>query len=593
MHKKAIFLLSVICLLTFGHALFNGFVGDDRSFLVENDFYRDWSNVRYLFSREYITDADDVFNRAPRALVTGSVAYRPVLSLTYFVDYALWGLNPMGYHLHNVVLHLVNSFWVYGCIFLLSSSVFGKGRALSCRIAMLSAVIFCVHPLKVEPVCSIGYRADLLACFFVLTSFLLVLRMDVRSGRASRRHGFLAQGCFFLGLLAKESVVVYPFILVGYNVITRSGGPSFFALIKQGLSKYKAYFFLLGVYLCLYVFVMPNTSMERIALLGGTWIRHGLNMLLIFYEYVVCFVFPWHVKIFPPTSYPGLFMGGDNRIIPAICAVLFLGIISLLRLKKRDLPAFFIVWFWLSLIPILNVIPLPNPFAYRFMYFPSVAFAGILGIMFVWIKTFFQRRSRHKALGKIISLGYLCVCIGVTYISVFAWKSDWTLAKHMAGDFPQSPMAHLLMGLQYHRSGKTDLAREAALRSIRMGIRDPRAYHVAGMGLFHHPERALKYFEECVRLYPRYAACYTGAGKVYLWQGRYAKAAEYLKTSRSLADSFTADLYLLQSYLLQGRSAQADALIREIQQRFPHTVYQKQIARVLRLHAQGQLPVIF
>ncbi len=102
MSKKLIFFLSALTFLTFSNSLSNGFVGDDEVVIVRNAFYESWDNLPYLFRLEYLTDSRTFYSPDQKYFHSGSVAYRPVLSLTYFLDYWLWQLRPFGYHLHNL-----------------------------------------------------------------------------------------------------------------------------------------------------------------------------------------------------------------------------------------------------------------------------------------------------------------------------------------------------------------------------------------------------------------------------------------------------------------------------------------------------------
>ncbi|MCB1196014.1 hypothetical protein KDK77_07495, partial [bacterium] len=82
-----------LTLLTYANTLNNQFAYDDVSVIVENDFITSWDNLRAFFSRDY-------FNGA------GEQSYRPLVTLSYFIDYQVWGKNPFGYHLTNLILHL-------------------------------------------------------------------------------------------------------------------------------------------------------------------------------------------------------------------------------------------------------------------------------------------------------------------------------------------------------------------------------------------------------------------------------------------------------------------------------------------------------
>src|SRR3989338_2241243 len=88
-HRQSILIIILVSLIAFGNSVSNGFVGDDYILVVKNSFYDSWSNFPKLFSPSYITESDDVFNKETY-FHTGSIAYRPVLSSSFFIDNWLW-----------------------------------------------------------------------------------------------------------------------------------------------------------------------------------------------------------------------------------------------------------------------------------------------------------------------------------------------------------------------------------------------------------------------------------------------------------------------------------------------------------------------
>ena len=117
MPKGYVLIILAFTLITYANSLSNGFVGDDEIIIVDNFFYRSWANLPALFQKDYLTDTTTGYFYH-ETLNSGSVAYRPALSFTYFLDYGIWKLNPFGYHLHNLLYHLGNSLLVF---FLMSS----------------------------------------------------------------------------------------------------------------------------------------------------------------------------------------------------------------------------------------------------------------------------------------------------------------------------------------------------------------------------------------------------------------------------------------------------------------------------------------
>ena len=90
MNRNAIILLILIILGVFSNTLFNDFVGDDHVLFVYNDFYKSWDNIGGLFSNDYIAEDSKIYTYHQQQFHSGSVAYRPVLSMTYFLDYWIW-----------------------------------------------------------------------------------------------------------------------------------------------------------------------------------------------------------------------------------------------------------------------------------------------------------------------------------------------------------------------------------------------------------------------------------------------------------------------------------------------------------------------
>ncbi len=561
MHKKAVGIICLLCFLVFGHSLWNDFVGDDTSFILENHFYQKWSNLRYLISPQYITESDDVFNRNQAAVMTGSVAYRPVLSLTYFIDSWVWGVNPFGFHLTNLFLHLMNSLLVYFCVWSLFRQCFKGKESNPWEISLLSAIIFCVHPLKTEPVCSIGYRADLLASFFVFFAFLLYVNTAKSSGWHKTGKIIFAHLFFFLGLLSKEAVIVFPFIIISLDWVLKQ------LTVKQifsfRLRKYSGYFLILFFYLILYFKIVPNSSLMSSGFLGGSLLNHVILMVYFLSQYLLAIIFPFMVKILPPVYIPSIKMIMGGKACLAIFVVLLFVFLCFFILKKRDKVSFFLLWFLLGLIPILNIIPIVNPFAYRFMYFPSLGFSVLIALIFLKSKSLTYKDPLKARISKMVKLSFIAICIIVTFFSVFAWRNNFIMAQNMIKDFPDNPVGYLMLSIQYEQKRLLSNACEMAEKSLELGIKDPRAYHVLGLCNQKDREKSKFYFNQCRVQFPRYSACLVGLGRISLLEGNVLEAKHYLAKGLELSPSFSGYVYLLQAVLLKGEVKKADEIYRD------------------------------
>jgi hypothetical protein len=147
--------------------------------------------------------------------------YTPVAWLTFGADYRLWGMNPFGYHLGNLLLHALNTLLVYQLARRLlapGAPAAGAEPGLTGGAAV-AALVFALHPLRVESVAWVTERRGLLAALFCLLSVLAYLRDQERAGGTTRRPWYWTSlGLFGLALLSKGAAIALPAALVVLDV---------------------------------------------------------------------------------------------------------------------------------------------------------------------------------------------------------------------------------------------------------------------------------------------------------------------------------------------------------------------------------------
>lgn len=547
MHRQAVLILVFIVLLTFGNSLSHDFVGDDYVVIVDNSFYASWANFPKLFSRASITESDDVFNKK-EYFHTGSTAYRPVLSASFFVDYGLWQRNPLGYHLHNVLLHTANALLVYFTVFSILQNA---------SLSLWSAVLFAVHPLQTEAVCAIGYRADSLACFFLLAAFLSYIKIPECQGA---RRGILilcSHAAFVLAVFAKESAVVFVALLMAFDGLIR--GERTRDILRGAGGRYAGFVLISVFYLYVYFYVFRNSTLDNARLLGGTWVTHAVTVVQIFARYLTAFLLPFSVKTLPPLYAPPIEnYGGCGTWLSLLACGLFVFVLRRACRRQKTI-AFFLLWFLISFMPVSNIIPLVNPMAYRFMYLPSVGFLTALGIGLDKAGAFLDRLFRDVRLGRMMKGGWAVLCMAMTFSLNAAWKNNFVMASFMVRDFPNHPHGYLHLGTEYFRRGAVDRAAEVLQKGFEKGLNDPSAYYFMGLCYRNDFERAKPYYEKSIRLFPFYALSYVGMGRIYVLQQNYQEAIPYLERALELVPSYSAYGYLIQSYLHLNRGEEARA----------------------------------
>ena len=185
-------ILSMIGIAIYANSFQNDFVWDDEYLITNNTHVQSPSmdNALQFFKDNLGKHGQDENN-----------FYRPLQELSYMINYAVWGLNPPGFHLTNLVLHLLAAFLLFLVIVELSGN----------RIAALAASsIYLVHPLNIEAVAYIAGRADCLMGVFFLAAFYLYMKEN---------NIILSSLFFILALLSKEIAIMLPAILIFTNGI--------------------------------------------------------------------------------------------------------------------------------------------------------------------------------------------------------------------------------------------------------------------------------------------------------------------------------------------------------------------------------------
>ena len=448
--------LGLIVFLVYLPCLFNDFVGDDHLLVADNSFYQSWSNFPRLFQSGYNVDpATYLIGRDPDK-GTGSVAYRPVLSTSYFIDRGLWQGHPLGYHLQNLLWHLANVFIVYLILIeIYPPAAFG------------AALVFGLHPVQTEAVCAIGYRADLLATFFCLSSFLFWLKYHLRA--ASRWNLLLSAACYFLAVFSKEPAVLLPLIFLTFAHLCPER-------IKIRLSWTQAALWvgLAAFYLWVYLCVFPNpTIASQSQFLGDNIGIHILTILRIWRMNLQFFLLPWTATLIPALYYPAVQMNISLAIVADLIVAGGCLIFILMAVRRSKIIGFFAFWYVIFYLPVSNIFPNPNPMAMRYLYLPSI---GLSVIIITGWKLVVHLLNRWKGGGRWFpGLNVLVVALlaGCTFLLTFFWKNDFIVASTWIRHYPDHHKGYAVMGGILFRAGLYSESRDYYLLSQQRHVLAP------------------------------------------------------------------------------------------------------------------------
>ena len=194
--RKYILLIILIVLAIYSNSFQNEFVWDDEFLIVENPAIMSWGYAWTHFALDLYRSFSNY--------------YRPVQMITYMMDFSVWRLDPFGYHLTNVFLHICVSV----SLFMLLQLMTGDRR-----IAFTGTLFYAVHPAHTAAVTYIAGRADILATLFSLLSIML-FHMHFKA-QNNKKAAFLYTGSlilFLLAVLSKEMAVILPAIILFYRL---------------------------------------------------------------------------------------------------------------------------------------------------------------------------------------------------------------------------------------------------------------------------------------------------------------------------------------------------------------------------------------
>ena len=434
-------------------------------------------------------------------------------------DYELYGLNPGGHHLTNLLFHIANT--------LLLFFVFRKMTADVWRSGFIAA-LFALHPLHVESVAWIAERKDVLSTFFWLLTMWCYIGY-IQRPRVSR---YLVMLLFFsLGLMAKPMLVTLPFVLLlldywplGRIRFEPTGGVSQ-KTIALGLLGEKLPLFVLAEFSSVATFLAQKqggavASLEVISLKARIF-----NALISYVNYMGKMLWPSKLAVFYP--HPVTFSWWE-----VAGAGLLLGAIFFLAIKFiKQRPYIIVGWLWYlgTLVPVIGLVQVGSQsMADRYTYIPLVG----LFIIIVWgVPELATRRSRKKLWLPILATLSIILLMVVAWKQVRYWQNSITLFEHTLEVTANNYLAHNALGAALGDS-RLDEAKEHYLKALRINPDYMAAHNNLGIALEMQGLRdeAISHFLEALRIKPDDMKAHYNLGNILLKQGQIDKAVKhYLK----------------------------------------------------------------
>ena len=510
------FALAAITLLVYMPMLWHGFVNyDDPDYILGNANVTGgltWSNVVWAFT------SNDAAN------------WHPLTWLSHMLDCQLFGVNPAGHHLMNLLFHTANTLLLFLLLTQLTGALW--------RSAMVAA-LFAWHPLHVESVAWTSERKDVLSAFFWMLTILCYAKAvtsdkwQVTSKDPSliTHHSslyWLALFFFACGLMSKPMVVTLPFVLLllDFWPLERFQNFKFQNLAKLFVEKIP--FFALSLASCLITYRAQS---------GALWSTQALsfhfrlaNALMSYVRYISKLFWPTDLALIYP--YPHFWPLAGVVFVAGLLVVLS----AIFILQAKRFPYLAVGWFWFlgTLIPAIGLVQVGvQSMADRYTYLPSIGFF----ILVVWgVNDLLNARPQKIQIAKLAGSVVLVGCLLCTSMQLRYWRSSPELFLHTVEVTTDNYAAEDCLGKALENIGKKDDAGKLYADAVRIEPDYPSAQFDLGMIEVEQGKLvdASNHLAIAVQLSPHNPVMQFDFGTYLMQHGNPAEAANHFKTT--LAD---------------------------------------------------------
>ena len=514
-----------LTLAAFLPAIQNGFVNwDDDHMIYENPYYRglSWTQISWMFTTFHMGH------------------YQPLSWLSLGLDYLVWEMEPFGYHLTSLVLHAANAvlFYFLALRLLHLTEVKNSGETRLRIAAGFSALIFSVHPLRVESVAWVTERRDVLSGFFLLSCVLCYLRAVLASSRTEYKQWLsIAVVIYAFSLLSKAVGMTLPVLLLIMDVYPLgrlAGGPAkWFTVENRKLWWEKLPFFILA----LVTGVIALNAQSHAAALKNLG-DHGLLSRLVQAIYGLGF-YLWKtiapLRLSPLYELPVHFSAADWNVLLSASAVLMVTVI--LFAVRRWWPAGLAVWvcYGIALAPMLGVAQSGVQLvADRYSYLPCLGLAMLAGaaIVYPWkfpesgrIRNWVFLSASAVAAAIVLSAGIL------TWRQTQVWHDSETLWRHVLEIDPKASVAHLNLGQQLTNYGRAGEAMEHFRQALDIDPDYAAAHGNLGriLAMLGKADEAAQHFRQLLQSNPNFAEGHNDLANALVKQGNIREAIEHYR----------------------------------------------------------------
>ncbi|MGA2783039.1 MAG: tetratricopeptide repeat protein [Smithella sp.] len=532
--------LTVVTLAVFWQVNQYDFINyDDNAYVTENGVIQSGITLdgfRWAFSTKYFG------------------LWNPLVWLSFMFDYQLHGLNAGGYHLTNVILHVMSALLLFWLFSRMTGAIWKSAFV---------AGLFALHPLHVESVAWIAERKDVLSAFFWMLTFCLYVYYTEKP--VIKRY-LLVLFCFTCALMSKPMVITLPIVMILLDYwpldrlqsrktwtnlkdvmpVSTNEGKKKNKLEKEALKKNisplhvrklsepriagiiplwqlreKIPFFILSIVLVIITLYNPNVPdmSDNPDLKQFPLVSRLANAPVAFVTYLEKTFWPHDMAVFYPFS--------DQiplwQVLGASLLILVISVAVIIMMKR--LPYLFAGWMWyaITIAPVIGIIQIsiltPCAMADRYHYLPSIG----VGVMLSWgIPALIKSENLRKKILFPAGIIFLAIISFISWNQCGYWKNSIELFSHALKVTDDNWLAYNIRGIEYSNLGNDRQAIEDLNRAIEIKPGYAEAYYNKGnvyIKLLGQYKIAIDNFNEAIRLKPDFTKAYGNRGVAYFMQG--------------------------------------------------------------------------
>ena len=537
-NKLAILILFLAGLLTYGNTARNGLFWDDDEFIIKNAYIRSFRYLPQWFSQPLTAGAG-----------VNSNYYRPLLQLSFTIDYKLWGLWPTGYHFENILWHTTAAIILF--IFLTELLRNFKFKIsnfkLAKMIAFATSLLWLVHPVHVEAVAYANSRGDSMATVFILLSLILWMKNKIKGSSIA----------FILALLSKEFAIVTPGLILlieslrgasatWQSILNRFQRPDQIGTRNDG--KTKPFLIILSIAIVYILLRLTTLNFQNTLNFYGTNpIRSNLcaaerldlcspfelyatsakTRLLTFFKvlpiYGSILIWPNDLHMERTVDIPKSL--SDSTVLSTIGLLVLIGLLVywLFVIHKQSLPLFAAGWFFISILPVSGLIPISQILAEHFLYLPSIGFF----LLFIWLLFLIisllpiSPRFRLIVFYSLITPISL-ILLNKTILQNRVWRDPITFYEYTLSHAQPTARVYNNLAMAYADAKNHDKAIENYQKSIALGDIYPNPHYNLGNTYVEIGEtkKAEEEYKKALKIDPNFHYATLKLGQVYIDRGK-------------------------------------------------------------------------